>query len=82
MWAHSYIYICPHLSCAHLLLNAPSVLTCSHPPAPTCLTCRNASRVGDKKVYLIMDAASQYSDDGLDRICAGLKREQIDLIIV
>ncbi|KAL5493773.1 hypothetical protein EMCRGX_G014997 [Ephydatia muelleri] len=43
---------------------------------------KNASRVGDKKVYLITDAASQYSDDGLDRICAGLKREQIDLIIV
>ena len=44
--------------------------------------CRNASRVGDKKVYLITDAASQYSDDGLDKICEGLKTSQIDLIVV
>jgi len=43
---------------------------------------RSARRVGDKKIYLLTDAGSEYSDDGLDQICAGLKEKNIELVVV
>lgn len=39
-------------------------------------------RVGDKKIYLMTDAGSEYSDDQLDRICAGLQAQSVELIVV
>ena len=41
-----------------------------------------AKRVGDKKIYLITDAGSEYSDDGLASIAAGLRDKEIELIVV
>ena len=41
-----------------------------------------AKRVGEKKVYLITDAGSEVSDDGLVQIAAGLKEKEIQLIVV
>lgn len=41
-----------------------------------------AKRVGEKKIYLITDAGSEYTDDGLHQIAAGLKDKDIQLIIV
>ncbi len=38
--------------------------------------------MGEKKIYLLTDAGSEYSDDGLETICAGLEKEGIELIIV
>ncbi len=38
--------------------------------------------MGEKKIYLLTDAGSEYSDDGLDTICAGLDKEGIELIVV
>jgi len=46
------------------------------------LSGRSARRVGDKKIYLLTDAGSEYSDDGLDQICAGLKEKNIELVVV
>ena len=43
---------------------------------------RSAKRVGEKKIYLITDAGSEYSDDKLDQICAGLKHNNIELVVV
>ena len=43
---------------------------------------RSAKKVGRKVLYLFTNAASQYSDDQLDLITAGLKNKEIDLIIV
>lgn len=42
----------------------------------------SAKRVGQKKIYLITDVGSEYTDDGLDHIAAGLKEKEIELIIV
>ena len=41
-----------------------------------------AKKVGEKKIYLLTDAGSEYSDSGLDQICGGLKEKEIELIIV
>ena len=41
-----------------------------------------AKRVGEKKIYLITDAGSEYSDDGLGQIAAGLREKNIQLIVV
>ena len=46
------------------------------------LSHRSARRVGDKKIYLLTDAGSEYSDDGLEQICAGLKEKNIELVVV
>ena len=75
--------MCVHLTCVYSL-HVCVLLTCVCTPymCVYSLHARNATRVGDKKIYLITDAASQYSDDGLDKICTGLKKEQIDLIVV
>ena len=43
---------------------------------------RSLRKVGEKKIYLLTDAGSEYSDDGLETICAGLEKEGIELIIV
>ena len=42
----------------------------------------SAKRVGEKKIYLITDAGSEYSDDGLEKIAAGLQDKDIQLIVV
>lgn len=42
----------------------------------------SAKRVGQKKIYLVTDAGSEYTDDGLDRIAAGLREKEIELIVV
>ena len=42
----------------------------------------NVKRVGEKKIYLLTDGGSEYSDDGLDQICAGLQKENVELIVV
>ena len=42
----------------------------------------SAKRVGEKKIYLITDAGSEYSDDGLEKIAAGLRDKDIQLIVV
>ena len=44
--------------------------------------CRDVKRVGDKKIYLMTDAGSAYSDDQLDQICNGLKAQSVELIVV
>ncbi len=75
-----------------------SIHTCSHRSKRSVLVCkvlsvsgtcgtgvcsrRNAKRVGDKKIYLLTDAGSEYSDDGLEQICAGLREKNIELIVV
>ncbi len=43
---------------------------------------RSLKKVGEKKIYLLTDAGSEYSDDGLETICAGLEKEGIELIVV
>lgn len=42
----------------------------------------NLKRVGEKKIYLMTDAGSEYSDDQLVQICQGLKNNDIELIVV
>lgn len=42
----------------------------------------SAKRVGQKKIYLITDVGSEYTDDGLDCIAAGLREKEIELIVV
>lgn len=44
--------------------------------------CRSVKRVGDRKIYLMTDAGSEYSDDQLDQICTGLKGQSVELIVV
>ena len=41
-----------------------------------------AKKVGGKKIYLITDAGSEYTDDGLERIAAGLREKEMELIVV
>ncbi len=43
---------------------------------------RSLKKVGEKKIYLLTDAGSEYSDDGLESICAGLEKEGIELVVV
>ncbi len=43
---------------------------------------RDLKRVGEKKIYLMTDAGSEYTDDQLDQICCGLKAEDIELIVM
>lgn len=43
---------------------------------------RDLKRVGEKKIYLMTDAGSEYSDDQLEQICAGLKAQNVDLIVM
>lgn len=43
---------------------------------------RDVKRVGDKKIYLMTDAGSEYSDSQLDQICHGLKTHSVELIVV
>ena len=42
----------------------------------------SAKRVGEKKIYLITDVGSEYTDDGLAQIAAGLKEKNVQLIVV
>ena len=44
--------------------------------------CRNVKKVGDKKLYLLTNAGSEYNDNELQQICAGLSKEKIELIVV
>lgn len=54
----------------------------------SCLTvllwsdCSDVKRVGEKKIYLMTDAGSEYSDAQLDQICVGLKNHNVELIVV
>lgn len=41
-----------------------------------------AKRVGEKKIYLITDVGSEYTDDGLGEIATGLRDKDIQLIVV
>ena len=41
-----------------------------------------AKRVGEKKIYLVTDAGSEYTDNGLGEIAAGLREKGIQLIVV
>lgn len=43
---------------------------------------RSVKRVGEKKIYLMTDAGSEYSDAQLDQICLGLKAQSVELIVV
>ncbi|CAI8032325.1 X-ray repair cross-complementing protein 5 [Geodia barretti] len=45
-------------------------------------TVSTAKRVGEKKIYLITDVGSEYTDDGLGEIAAGLRDRGIQLIVV
>ena len=45
-------------------------------------TVSTAKRVGEKKIYLITDVGSEYTDDGLGEIVAGLRDRGIQLIVV
>ena len=38
--------------------------------------------MGDRKIYLLTDAGSEYSDDGLKQICAGLREKNVELIVM
>ena len=46
------------------------------------LDCSGIKRVGEKKIYVMTDAGSEYSDDQLDQICVGLKAQNVELIVV
>ena len=39
-------------------------------------------KVGDLRIFLFTDAASEHSDDCLGEICAGLKKLNIQLFIM
>ena len=60
---------------------APSPLLCCH-FGVVCVCCRSIKRVGDKKIYLMTDVGSEYSDDQLAQISAGLKAHAVELIVV
>ncbi len=55
---------------------------CTLSPCQVAPLNRDIKRVGDKKIYLMTDAGSEYSDDQLDRICAGLQAQSVELIVV
>lgn len=39
-------------------------------------------KVGEKKIYLLTDVGSEYSDDQIDQICTGLRTNGVDLIVM
>lgn len=43
---------------------------------------RNVRRIGQKKIYLLTDAGSDYSDDKLAEICSGFRDNGIELAIM
>ena len=43
---------------------------------------RDVKRVGEKRIYLLTDAGSEYSDDQLEQICTGLKAQGVELIVM
>ena len=46
------------------------------------MLCSGVKKVGEKMIYLLTDAGSEFSDDQVDQICTGLRINDIDLIVM
>ena len=47
-----------------------------------CAPYSGVKKVGEKIIYLLTDAGSEFSDDQVNEICTGLRDKDIELIIM
>ena len=43
---------------------------------------RDVKKVGEKKIYLLTDVGSAYSDDQMESICDSMREKDIELVVM